>query len=755
MGFFNGGRFNLTVSLRYTPQATEIAFLCDLFQRTSRILHDATDGAHSIGTVLYAANNFGGADASIWVHPNSDVWPNSTSARLWFPTESMDISQDFLMWPTIMAHELAHYLYDLRDEYNNGSACQNNIGTQASIMERYDWDVQTRWTDVGGNDYTTFATFFPDYTSAVASLQQGEPTEFCHAGNHNATANNNQNNINDMQSCWTYMAADANHNDIAYGLTGPGAGGPVGAAPAAPAPVTCTTLIPMQRFELVLDRSGSMIGAKFDQLKIGANFWVDFVNPLEELGIVTYSINTSTDVARTEVPTAGPAQITWRTDRHTTVNNLAAGGQTAIGDALRRGLNEIVAGGRAASQVMILFTDGLQNAGAETAEQVLPDLRANGVRVYTIGLGGDQDAALLAAVATTTGASYFPISGALSAAQAEAAITVALVQIAGQSRENGGVVAFDEIDGAGRPIDESGPFFRPGESVGETGKRSLRFRVNISEGSTHATLGAMWRTGKKGIRVRIYNPNGSPVSAGPKVRAIRGAYPYAFFGVDAPTPGTWEVEVLGSQLGGAGLRSIGFEVNSAIRLEASAVPYHPVRGAKFRIRARLLNPHPVPGADIAAKIYSPTGTWSRVRLVAGGVGTAEEGLYTADVATHPGVPGQYLIVVDAFRKAGTFTAPLEELYRLHPGFKKGNVEGRKVSTPEIRRQAIISVVTTKQDNDRNEPKAGANDVDPIIPKDHDKYLARWLRAHPPSRPAKPQRPKVPQGRQPPTRTKRS
>ncbi|ALV42388.1 hypothetical protein AU252_15550 [Pseudarthrobacter sulfonivorans] len=156
MGFFNGGRFNLTVSLRYMPQPNEIAFLCDLFNRASRSLHDATDGTHSIGTVLYAANNFGGADASIWVHPNSDVWPNSTSARLWLPTESTDISQDFLMRPTIMAHELSHYLYDL---------------------------------------------------------------------------------------------------------------------------------LPAQRFELVLDRSGSMAGAKFNQLKIGANFWVDYVNPIEELGL--------------------------------------------------------------------------------------------------------------------------------------------------------------------------------------------------------------------------------------------------------------------------------------------------------------------------------------------------------------------------------------------------------------------------------------------------------------------------------------
>ena len=141
--------------------------------------------------------------------------------------------------------------------------------------------------------------------------------EYCHAGNHNATANNNQNNINGNQSCWTYLAADANHNNIAYGLSTPGAGGPTAAAPAAPAAVTCTTLIPVQRFELVLDRSGSMAGAKFDQLKIGANFWVDFVNPLEELGLVTYAGGVTNDVPRTEVPAAGPAQTTWRADRHT------------------------------------------------------------------------------------------------------------------------------------------------------------------------------------------------------------------------------------------------------------------------------------------------------------------------------------------------------------------------------------------------------------------------------------------------------
>lgn len=740
MGFFNGGRFNLTVSLRYQPQAGELAFLCDVFNRASAILHDATDGAHSIGTVMYATNSFGGADASVWLHPASAVWPNSTSARLWFPTESMDISQDYMMWPTVMAHELSHYLYDVRDEYNNGSSCQGSIASQASIMEGYNWNNYTRWTDAGGADYATFAGFIGDYTGAAATLQQGQPTEFCHAGNHNAAANNNQNNINGMQSCWAYMAADGNHNSIAYGLTAPGAGGPTAAAPAAPAAVTCTTLIPVQRFELVLDRSGSMAGAKFDQLKIGANFWVDYVNPLEEFGLVTYSSSATTDVIKSAVPAAGATQTTWRNDRHAVVDSLSAGGATAIGDALRQGLNAIIAGGRAASQVMVLFTDGLQNAGAETAQQVLPDLRANGVRVYTIGLGGDQDAALLQSIATTTGARYFPISGALSAAAAETAITTALVQIAGESRENGGIVAFDSIDGAGRVIDAAAPFFGElPEGGGEDHGRSLRFPVTISEGSGHASLGATWRAGKRGVRVRIYDPDGNAVPAGPMVRAIRGPYPYSFYEVEQPMPGTWEVEVIGSDLGSAGLRSLGFEVNQSIRLEASVEPRHPVRGQSFRIRARLLSPHPVPGASMVARVFSPADVWAEYPLVEGAVGTADEGLYVADVPTEVETPGQYLVVLDAFRDAGDFVQELDPLYTLREGFVAGD-EKRSVKTPEVRRRAILSVVTTKEDQDPDEPKAGENDVDPVIPKDQDKWLARWNRAHPATTPRKPRRP---------------
>jgi hypothetical protein len=80
------------------------------------------------------------------------------------------------------------------------------------------------------------------------------------------------------------------------------------------------------------------------------------------------------------------------------------------------------------------------------------------------------------------------------------------------------------------------------------------------------------------------------------------------------------------------------------------------------------------------------------------------------------------------------------------GFSPGD-ETRTVATPEIRRQAILSVVTTKEEPDPDEPKPGVNDVDPVIPRDPDKYLARWLHSHPEeSQAPKSRQPKAPRRR---------
>jgi len=464
MGHFRDGQFDLVVAFNYEPADGEVAFWSELMQEVSLILHNATDGAHSIGHVLLCPNRMGNAVADILVHasdpanPAGTYLPNSTGARLWIPGQSLDIWQDHTFYPSMLAHELGHYLYGLGDEYLDASTngCQNATPAtlpqlKASLMESYDLNSYTRWEDPTGNLYRNWAAFFPDYLAKRAVLKQGYPTEFCWSGNHDKDSRTEQNKRvasgRRKVSCWDYITDDSTHNNISYGLRLPQRGPPTLEPPPAPPRVVCTELIPEQRFMLVLDCSGNMSAAQLDHLKIGANFWVDYVNTGEQLGIVSYSTTPTLDFSMSPVPgEGGGAADTWRSVRHQTVDNLAAGGGAAMGEAMRLGLRNILAGGRATSQVMILFTNGMQDDDSDTIEEVRKDLIASFVRCYTIGLGDKQNATLLSNLATTTGARYFAISGSLDPDEANAGIHDAIIGIASKSRENGAIVSFQNVD---------------------------------------------------------------------------------------------------------------------------------------------------------------------------------------------------------------------------------------------------------------------------------------------------------------------
>lgn len=745
MGYYRNGKFNLSVSIRYAPAEEELNFLCQMFQQVSKILYDATDGQQSIGYVQIASDSLGGDDADIWIHPNDDVWPNSTSARLWFPSEALDISQDFLYYATILAHELSHYLYDLRDEYNNDTACQGDISTEASMMEGYSWNLYTRWTDSGGNDYDTFADFFTDFTAGTAVLHTGQPTEFCHDGNHDATANNNQNNVNDNQSCWTYMGDNANHGNLPYNLVVPGAGGPTLAAPSPnPPAAVCVELIAAQRYMLVLDRSGSMAGNKIEQLKAGAHFWVDYVHTTEELGLVRFSGTSVLASAMSEVPASAAAQTTWREDRHTIVEGITAGGTTAIGDALRQGLNDLLAAGSAAAQVMILFTDGLQNAGTETAEEVLPDAVAAGVKIYTIGLGADQDVTLLTSIATTTGGLYFGIPADIADADAADAISDALAHVSGHSRSNSAVKSFEEVDGAFvdalfAPGEDQAPYtwrdktepVKP-KPIKPKPSKSFKFPVEITKGSSSCTLGVKWYNNELRYRIRVTDPSGTVISAGAGARLVQGKHPYTFYEIDAPAAGTWHVEVIGD-IRASDFRTIGFEVNPKIRFEANALKYHIKAGEPIRLRAKLMYGFALAGASVYAIVRTPSGKIERVKFYenTGKPGEKEEEkIYTATVRTSKAEQGQYTIKIAAAYKGKEFIFEPDEYYSRKPGKKKERI---KVKAPEIYRQKLICVQASRkgaQDCGEKHPLIhGYNSKDVWVHPKQQELLKKWKQLH--------------------------
>jgi Ca-activated chloride channel family protein len=101
-----------------------------------------------------------------------------------------------------------------------------------------------------------------------------------------------------------------------------------------------------------------------------------------------------------------------------------AGTETAIGDAIAVAVKRLSALPQPA-RVLILLTDGVNNAGSIMPQQAAAAAKAAGVRIYTIGIGAtrmsvpdffgsrlvnpsaDLDAAMLGSIAQTTGGQFF------------------------------------------------------------------------------------------------------------------------------------------------------------------------------------------------------------------------------------------------------------------------------------------------------------------------------------------------------------
>jgi len=451
MGFVFNGRFTLRVRLRYAPFLPtasgtadgEIDLLKQFFQAVSEILHDATDGAHSIGTVLIAPGDSGSPlDSDIQIFPGA--WTHATEENIWTSGGRIEYPRDELRIPTMLAHELGHYLYGLFDENvgSDGSVsyiCVNDtLNCVACLMEYYDDAKKRQWKPTGGGGFRNFNDFKSQWQNGTAVLTPtGEPSEFCDDTNHTARDPtisgdphaHDQNVENADKSCWSTIADDSDRGAFEYKLTAPAQA--LAASPAsAPAPTDLVVLLPTQRTVLVLDRSASMTGAKLDQLKDGAALWTQVVESPEEFGIVSYASTPHVDLLVSEVPVSG-SDAAWRAAGLAAVNSLAAGGSTAIGDALVTGLSEITAGGSAAGQVLVLVSDGKQNAGTVDALDVVPQLMAAGVRVFALGVGGDQDAELLAAIADSTDGLFLGIPGDLSHEMMEEMITDLVIALAG------------------------------------------------------------------------------------------------------------------------------------------------------------------------------------------------------------------------------------------------------------------------------------------------------------------------------------
>lgn len=142
---------------------------------------------------------------------------------------------------------------------------------------------------------------------------------------------------------------------------------------------------------LVIDRSGSMQGAKLASARAAARAFAEMLDVrYHRLGLASFSDDASVDVPLTDNL---PAVIDG-------LAALRAEGGTDLAAALGRARANLEQFGRSeALPVVVLLSDGRNNDEAPDPLPLARDARSWGVQIYTVGLGGDADAALLREIA--------------------------------------------------------------------------------------------------------------------------------------------------------------------------------------------------------------------------------------------------------------------------------------------------------------------------------------------------------------------
>lgn len=160
----------------------------------------------------------------------------------------------------------------------------------------------------------------------------------------------------------------------------------------APSPVRADR--PPATVQVVLDRSGSMGGARLAGAQRALLGLVDRLDPADNFGLVSFS-----DSAQIEVP-AGP--LTRKPAAKQAINALRPFGSTDLSSGLLRGIQEArrAAGERGA--MLLLVSDGHANEGIvnhELLAAIARDAHQHGVTTTALGFGLDYDERLMAAIA--------------------------------------------------------------------------------------------------------------------------------------------------------------------------------------------------------------------------------------------------------------------------------------------------------------------------------------------------------------------
>lgn len=529
IGRHKDGEFDLIVSFRFRPSVDEYWQWASSFHQGSRLLFEATEGQLRIDRVFVALDSAGSSEADAWLH---EAPGDSHSPRLGLtePDHKMTLRADERFKPYVITHEFGHYALGLHDEYVGNPvvrACTGNPSTGACIME-FAWNEGDHW--VGG------------------VLNPGAVRRFCTA--EGPTAHNALTESAQTEPCWSTIVGEF-----------PDLSPPSGAPFADPGTIDFQWILlyPTPRYVLLLDKSGSMAGAKFEAARLGAWYWLRYQTRVDEFfSAIAFDSETEVALPLTRLPEE--ADLSPLIDR---ILNLTPGGNVDLGNGLQEALDQITSQtGRAATQVVLLFSDGQHDGGTSPADLVEPIVE-NGIRLYTIGFGPDANQERLESLASATGGRFWHIEPSGDVDDVLLVLSK-LMEYSGEIRDGAGIVTTTPELLAEPPLDgDSDADARIEADYDESHAADIAgwqpteiataggydHTVYIEKGSQRATF-TLAHEPRAVVRLFVQRPDGSIVNPREARREQRRGAPFVFYTIDRPEKGNWTMRVARGQARG-------------------------------------------------------------------------------------------------------------------------------------------------------------------------------------------------------------
>ena len=162
---------------------------------------------------------------------------------------------------------------------------------------------------------------------------------------------------------------------------------------------------------VVLDRSGSMEGAKLEKARQAAAMAVDKLGDDDIFSLVTYDSETNLLIS--------PQRVGGRDNREdlkSRIHRIQPGGSTALHAGVVLGARQVRDKfERARVNRVILLSDGIANVGPSSTSDLARlgrELRSDGIAVSTVGLGDDYNEDLMTALAEASNANYYYVKDA-------------------------------------------------------------------------------------------------------------------------------------------------------------------------------------------------------------------------------------------------------------------------------------------------------------------------------------------------------